>query len=277
VEHERVRSGVAANMLVHITKDFEELSREAARVVANAIRKKHDLRLGLATGSTQLGLYQELVRMHRQEQLDLARVVTFNLDEYIGLPSGHPQSFRSVMFRDFFDHINIPRENIHLPDGTPRNDYEQYCGEYEEEIRSAGGIDLQVLGLGKDGHIGFNEPTSSLASRTRPKTLTRQTVEDNRRFFGANEEPPHAAITMGIGTILEARRVLLLASGAAKARAVALAVEGPVTASVSASALQMHRNATALVDREAAANLLHREYYERALEMTRKLTPGRLW
>lgn len=273
----RVPLGLADNMLVHITKDFGELSREAARVVAGAIARKNDLRLGLATGSTQQGLYRELIRMHREEGLDLSQVVTFNLDEYIGLASGHPQSFRAVMFRELFDHINIPRANIHIPDGAPRKDYEEYCKKYEEEIRSAGGIDLQVLGLGKDGHIGFNEPTSSLASRTRPKTLTQQTVEDNRRFFGAGEEPPHAAITMGIGTILEARRVLLLASGTAKARAVALAVEGPVTASVSASALQMHRNATALVDREAAANLMHRAYYERALEMTRKLTPGRLW
>jgi len=269
--------GLAAKMLVHITKDFEELSREAARVTANAIRTKKDLRLGLATGSTPLGLYRELIRMHREDGLDFSRVATFNLDEYIGLPAGHPQSFRSVMFRELFDHINIPVANIHIPDGKPRENYEKYCEEYEEEIRRAGGIDLQVLGLGMEGHIGFNEPTSSLASRTRPKTLTRQTVEDNRKFFGAKEEPPHAAITMGIGTILEARRVLLLASGTAKARAVALAVEGPVTASVSASALQMHRNATALVDREAAANLAHREYYERALEMTRKLTPGRLW
>lgn len=264
-------------MLIHITNNFDEMSREAARIVAHAIRKKPDLKLGLATGSTQAGLYLELIRMHREENLDFAEVATFNLDEYIGLPVGHPQSFRSVMFRDLFDHINIPAANIHIPDGAPRKNYDEYCRQYEEEIRSAGGIDLQVLGLGKDGHIGFNEPTSSLASRTRPKTLTRETVEDNRHFFAANVEPPSAAVTMGIGTILEARRVLLLASGAAKARAVALAVEGPLTASVSASALQMHPDATALVDREAAANLQHREYYERALEMTRRLTPGRLW
>ncbi len=144
-------------------------------------------------------------------------------------------------------------------------------------IRSAGGIDLQILGIGKDGHIGFNEPASSLASRTRVKTLTRQTLEDNRAGFAAGEEQPQAAITVGIGTIMEARRILLLASGAAKAHAVALAVEGPVTATVTASALQLHPAATILVDRDAAAELRHKEYYESALEMTRKLTPERLW
>lgn len=264
-------------MLVHIVKDFGELSHEAGRIVASAIREKPDLLLGLATGSTQLGLYRELIRKHREEGLDFSRVVTFNLDEYIGLAADHPQSFRSVMFREFFDHINIPRENIHIPNGQPRRNYEEYCREFEEQIRAAKGIDLQVLGLGKDGHIGFNEPTSSLASRTRPKTLTRQTLDDNRKNFAAGEEPPQAAITMGIGTILEARRVLLLASGTEKSRAVALAVEGPVTASVSASALQMHRHTTVLVDNDAAAKLAHREYYAMALEMTKKLTPGRLW
>jgi glucosamine-6-phosphate deaminase len=264
-------------MLVRIAEDYTQISQEAARIVANAIRRKADIRLGLATGSTQAGLYRELVRMHREEKLDFSRVVTFNLDEYIGLPAEHPQSFHTFMFKNLFDHVNIPAEQIHIPDGTLRENFAEYCRKYEELIRQAGGIDLQVLGIGKDGHIGFNEPTSSLASRTRPKTLTQQTMEDNKRNFAAGEEQPEAAITMGIGTILEARKILLLASGAAKARAVALAVEGPVTSSVSASALQMHADVTMLVDREAAANLRHKEYYTRALEMTRKLTPERLW
>jgi glucosamine-6-phosphate deaminase len=264
-------------MLVLIAQDYAEVSREAARIVANAIRRRPALRLGLASGSTQAGLYQELVRLHREEGLDFGRVVTFNLDEYIGLPAGHPQSFRSFMFGNFFDHVNVPESQIHIPDGSSRGNFEETCEDYEEAIRRAGGIDLQVLGIGKDGHIGFNEPASSLASRTRVKTLMRQTIEDNRAGFPAGEEPPRAAITMGIGTILEARRILLLGSGAAKARAVALAVEGPVTSSVSASALQLHRDATILVDRDAAANLRHKEYYQSALELTRKLTPGRLW
>jgi glucosamine-6-phosphate deaminase len=264
-------------MLVFITADYAELSREAARIIANAMRKKPDLRLGLATGDTQLGVYRELVRMHREERLDFSRVVTFNLDEYIGLPEGHPQSFRSVMQKNLFDHVNITASQIHIPDGSPRDNFDEVCQQYEEQIRHAGGIDLQVVGIGKDGHIGFNEPSSSLASRTRPKTLTQQTISDNRHNFPSGEEPPAAAITMGIGTILEARQILLLASGPAKAKAVALAVEGPVTASVSASALQMHRDVTALVDRDAAAELQHKDYYRKSLEMTRKLTPNRLW
>lgn len=269
--------GSALTMLVFLAKDYEELSREAARMVINAIRRKPALRLGLATGSTQAGLYAELVRAHREEKLDFSRVSTFNLDEYVGLPAKHPQSFRSFMSRNLFDHVNIPPNQIHIPDGTLRGNFDETCAKYENEIRSSGGIDLQVLGIGRDGHIGFNEPASSLASRTRVKILTRQTLEDNRAGFAPGEEQPQAAITMGIGTILEARRLLVLASGTAKARAVAMAVEGPVTASVTASALQLHPDATILVDREAAAELRRKEDYERALEMTRKLTPGRLW
>ena len=264
-------------MLVLITNDYAELSREAARIVTNAMRKKPGLRLGLATGDTQQGMYDELVRMHREEHLDFSRVITFNLDEYIGLPAGHPQSFRSVMHTALFDHVNITASHIHVPDGTPNDGFDEVCQRYEQEIQRAGGIDLQIVGIGKDGHIGFNEPTSSLASRTRPKTLTQGTIEDNRHNFPKGEEPPAAAITMGIGTILEARRILLLASGAAKAKAVALAVEGPLTASVSASALQMHGEVTVLVDRAAAENLQHKDYYRKSLEMTRKLTPHRLW
>lgn len=264
-------------MLVFITNDYTELSREAARMIANAMRKKPDLRLGLATGDTQQGMYRELVRVHREDRLDFSRVITFNLDEYIGLPAGHPQSFRAAMHRSLFDHVNITESQIHIPDGSPQDNFDEACNRYEEEIRRAGGIDLQVVGIGKDGHIGFNEPTSSLASRTRPKTLTQQTIEDNRHSFPPGEEPPAAAVTMGIGTILEARRILLLASGAAKAKAVALAVEGPLSASVSASALQMHCDVTILVDREASANLQHKDYYRKSLDMTRRLNPNRLW
>jgi glucosamine-6-phosphate deaminase len=264
-------------MLVFITNDYAELSREAARMISNAMRKKPDLRLGLATGDTQQGMYRELVRMHHEDRLDFSRVVTFNLDEYIGLPAGHPQSFHAAMRKSLFDHVNITASQIHIPDGSPQDDFDAACKRYEEEIRIAGGIDLQVVGIGKDGHIGFNEPTSSLASRTRPKTLTQQTIEDNRHSFPPGEEPPSSAVTMGIGTILEARRILLLASGAAKAKAIALAVEGPLTASVSASALQMHREVTVLIDREAADKLQHKDYYRRSLEVTRKLTPDRLW
>ena len=219
---------------------------------------------------------EALTRIHRNEGLDCSHLVTFNLDEYIGLPHDHPQSYHHYMFQNFFDHININRESIHIPDGSVREDYEAYCEEYERSIRDASGIDLQVLGLGVDGHIGFNEPASSLGSRTRLKTLTKQTWEDNQRFFASDQETPQVAITMGIGTILEARRILLLASGAHKAVAVAKAIEGPVTSSVTASALQLHPDVTAILDEEASSELVNKEYYRRVIEMTTKMTPGRL-
>jgi glucosamine-6-phosphate deaminase len=264
-------------MLVRITEDYADISREAANIVARAIHAKPDLRLGLATGTTPVGLYKELIRLHREESLDFSRVVTFNLDEYIGLAAAHPASFHFYMRNNFFDHVNVREENIHIPEGLVRENFEEYCESYEDLIRAAGGIDLQILGIGKEGHIAFNEPSSSLASRTRPKVLTRETLDENRANFSDDEEPPRAAITMGIGTILESRRILLLASGSAKARAIALAVEGPVTSSVSASALQLHRDVTVLADRAASANLAHRDYYENVLHLTRKLTPNRLW
>jgi len=185
-------------MFVLLTETYQELSRKAARIVANSVKEKPNAVLGLATGSTPLRMYRELIRMHREEALDFSQVVTFNLDEYIGLAPGHPQSYHSYMARHFFDQVNVNPQNIHIPDGTLRENYEAYCEWYEESIRNAGGIDLQILGIGTGGHIGFNESTSSLSSRTRPKTLTAQTLEENRRFFGSEEVPP-CAITMGDG------------------------------------------------------------------------------
>jgi glucosamine-6-phosphate deaminase len=172
--------------------------------------------------------------------------------------------------------VNIAPANIHIPDGSIKGNYQEYCASYEEAIRNAGGIDLQILGIGRNGHIGFNEPTSSLGSRTRLKVLSKETIEDNRKFFAADEEIPQCAITMGIGTILEAKRILLLANGAAKAAAIAKAIEGPLSAAVTASALQLHGEVTFIVDREAAAQLKQQEYYQRVLEMTALLTPERL-
>jgi glucosamine-6-phosphate deaminase len=177
------------------------------------------------------------------------------------------------MRQNFFAHVNQPQQNIHIPDGTISSDYESYCASYEASIKSAGGIDLQILGIGRNGHIGFNEPTSSLASRTRLKALSRETVEDNRHLFSNKSEMPKCAITMGIGTILESRRILLLASGRSKAAAVA---KGPITSSVSASALQMHPEVTFILDEEAAYSLTQREYYRHVLEMTKIFTPERL-
>jgi glucosamine-6-phosphate deaminase len=180
------------------------------------------------------------------------------------------------MREHFFSRVNLEPRNIHIPDGTISGDYEKYCAAYEAEIQSAGGIDLQILGIGRNGHIGFNEPTSSFASKTRLKVLSKATVEDNRKFFDAGESVPRLAITMGIGTILASRRVLMLATGATKAAAVANAIEGPLTASVTASALQLHPDATAIVDEEAAAQLKQKDYYRDVMEMTALFTPGKL-
>lgn len=263
-------------MLVVLKKTQEEIARHTAQVIASAVRKKPSITLGLATGGTMIGIYKELVRLHKYESLDFSRVTTFNLDEYLGLPADHPQSFRYFMRENFFDHVNVPPSNVHIPDGKISGNYEHYCLGYEEAIRKAGGIDLQLLGIGRNGHIGFNEPTSSLASRTRLKVLTQETIEDNRKFFSTGEEIPDCAITMGIGTILEARKVLLVATGDSKATAVAKSIEGPIACAVSASSLQLHPDVTFLVDEPAASQLTQRDYYKRVLELTAVLTPERL-
>jgi glucosamine-6-phosphate deaminase len=260
-----------------LTKNREDLDREAARMIASAIRRKPSLRLGLATGSTMLGVYAELARMHREEHLEFSQVVTFNLDEYVGVPGDHPQSFRYFMQQNLFRHINVNPANIHIPDGTVRDNYDEYCATYEDSIRQAGGIDLQILGIGRNGHIGFNEPASSLGSRTRLKALTRETLEDNRKYFSSDGDMPKCAITVGIGTILETRRIVLLADTSSKANAVARAIEGPITASVTASALQLHPDVTFIVSEEAAAGLAHKDYYRHILEVTAEFTPNRLW
>src|SRR2546428_580019 len=213
---------------VIIQRDYQQMSKVAARIVAEVLNTKPNAVLGMATGSTPLGLYQELVRLHKEEQLDFARVTTFNLDEYVGLTANHPQSYHYFMHEHFFQHVNIPRQNINIPSGTTSN-YPAFCKWYEQRITECGGIDLQILGIGSDGHIAFNEPTSSLSSRTRLKTLSKQTIDDNARFFERRDSVPVYAITMGVGTILDARKLVLVASGQTKAKAIAQAVEGPAT------------------------------------------------
>lgn len=242
-------------MLVILKEDNRGMSLEAAEIVSDRIRKNPDIVLGLATGSTPLGLYRELIRMHRESGLDFSRITTFNLDEYLGLPPTHEQSYHYFMRKNFFDYLNIPRNAVHIPDGMTR-DPEATCARYEEEIERAGGIDLQILGIGSNGHIAFNEPGSSLGSRTRVKTLTEKTCRDNVRFFKADEKIPAYALTMGVGTIMDARELLLLASGPAKADAIRSAVEGPITAQCPASIVQMHRKAIILIDRSAGAKLI---------------------
>src|SRR5216110_2532148 len=248
-------------MEVVITKNYDEMSKLAAQMVAELLNTKPNAVLGMATGSTPLGLYQELVRRHQRGQLDFSRVTTFNLDEYVGLPSNHPQSYAYFMQENFFQHVNVQPQNINVPSGTTSN-YPAFCDWYEKRSAETGGIDLQILGIGTDGHIAFNEPTSSLSSRTRLKTLSKQTIDDNARFFERREDVPVYAITMGVGTILDARSLILVASGKGKSKAISQAVEGPVTSMVTASAIQMHRDAIVIVDEEAAASLTMRDYYD---------------
>jgi glucosamine-6-phosphate deaminase len=248
-------------MEVVICKTYEQMSRAAAEAVAEVMNAKPDAVLGLATGSTPLALYKELARMHKSEGLDFSHVTTFNLDEYVGLPQSHEQSYHYFMRENFFKHVNIPPQNIHIPSGTTSN-YKAFCEWYEKRIVDAGGIDVQILGIGSDGHIAFNEPGSSLSSRTRLKTLAKPTIDDNARFFSSRDEVPIYAITMGVGTILEAKQLVMVANGPKKADAIAQAVEGPVSSMITASALQLHPDALVYIDEPAAGKLKMREYYQ---------------
>ena len=247
-------------MEIIIAPDSAAASCEAARFLAAIIRKKPSAVLGLATGSTPVALYRELIRMHREEGLDFSGCTSFNLDEYVGLGAEHPASYRRFMQENLFSSINLPAERIHIPDGLT-SDIPSHCAAYEKSIEHSGGIDVQVLGIGSDGHVGFNEPTSSLASRTRIKTLTPRTRSDNAHYFESENDVPHHVITMGIGTIMDARDILLLAFGESKADAVAGAVEGPVTAGNPASILQMHPRAKIYLDEKSAAKLARGDYY----------------
>ena len=250
-------------MRVIIVEDYDAMGRRAAEIVSEVVRGKPDAVLGLATGSSPVGLYAELGRLHREEGLDFSRVTTFNLDEYLGLPREHAQSYHLFMQEKLFRHINLPASHMHLPDGTVHG-VDAYCTRYEQMIQEAGGIDIQVLGIGGDGHIGFNEPGSSLSSRMRSVVLEQQTIADNARFFARAEDVPRMAITMGVGTILEARACLLVASGVARADIVARALEGPITSQVTASALQMHPRTVAVLDEAASSNLERKAYYHHA-------------
>lgn len=261
-------------MRVVIERDYDGMSRRAAAEVAELLRKKPNCVLGLATGSTPLGLYKELIRMSHEAGLDFSRVITFNLDEYYDLGPEHDQSYRYFMEKNLFAGLKTRPKKTHVPDGLAK-DPDAYCELYEKMIRDAGGIDFQVLGIGGDGHIGFNEPSSSLGSRTRLKTLTEETIQDNARFFASLDEVPRFAITMGVGTIFEARECLLMASGVKKAKVVAQAVEGPITAQVTASALQLHRDTIVVLDEESAAELERKDYYKYVERMRAELLAKR--
>lgn len=248
-------------MEVIIKSSYDQICQEAARIILEEWQKKRNLVLGLATGATPLGVYKKIIELHQKGEIDFREVVTFSLDEYLGLDQDHPQSFAFYMEENLFRHVNIRRGNTFHLEGRPAN-IEAHCREYEEKIKKQGGIDVQILGIGRNGHIGFNEPGSSLSSRTRVKTLVEETVKDNARFFKSEEEVPRFCLTMGIGTVMEAKMIILLAFGKNKSDAVFKAAEGPVTASIPASILQLHPHVKILVDEEAGSLLSQKDYYK---------------
>ncbi len=236
-------------MRIYKVKDYEEMSRRAAMLLAAQVAAKPDSVLGLATGSTPVGAYRYLRKWYAEGLLDFSRVQAMNLDEYRGISRENPQSYYFFMRENLFDHINIKKENTHIPDGE-REDGEAVCQEYEELVRSAG-VDLQLLGIGRNGHIGFNEPAENFSGSCRRVDLAQSTIEANKRFFSSEAEVPRQAYTMGIGTIMGAEKILLLASGEDKAEAVCQMICGPITPVHPASVLQLHRNVTVIADEAA--------------------------
>lgn len=237
-------------MQIIITKNYDEMSQKAAEIIKQSLLKKPNLVLGLATGSTPLGTYQEIIKMRKKEKLDFSQVTTFNLDEYVNLSSDHPQSYNHYMQKNLFQQINLQEKNIFIPDGKAQ-DLDKYCAWYEEKIQEKGGIDLQIVGIGRNGHIGFNEPGSKFSSQTRVISLDRKTIEDNARFFADISQVPRKAITMGIAGILQAKKILLLANGEHKAEIIFQALQGQVNEDIPASALQKHPDLVVILDQEA--------------------------
>ncbi|MDN5570876.1 MAG: glucosamine-6-phosphate deaminase [Propionibacteriaceae bacterium] len=253
-------------MEVVICPDAEEVARLAAAKVARVVRDTGpEVVIGVATGSSPVALYEALAEMVGEGGLDMARASAFALDEYVGLPVGHPESYAEVIRRTVTEPLGMDPARVHVPHGSA-SDIEAAADEYERAIEAAGGVDIQILGVGSNGHVGFNEPTSSLASRTRIKTLTARTRFDNARFFASADQVPTHCLTQGLGTIMAARQVLLVAQGEGKADAVAKLVEGPITAMVPGSVLQLHRFATVIVDEDAAARLTLAAYYRETFE-----------
>ncbi len=248
-------------MRVLICDNPDQAADLVAGEILSALQNKPDLVLGLATGSTPIGVYARLAQAHRDGQ-SFAAVRTFNLDEYLNLPADHPQSYRQFMRRELFEHLDIDPANIHFPP-SEGSDLVARCAAFEQKIRDVGGIDIQLLGIGSNGHIGFNEPTSSLASRTRLKTLTDKTLRDNARFYGPDERQPEVAATMGVGTIMDARKILLQSFGSGKAEAIRAAVEGSISSFWPASILQLHPATAMYLDAASAEKLTMRDYYRR--------------
>ncbi len=249
-------------MEVVVVQSKNDGSELVGGAIADLLTRKPTAVLGLATGSTPLGVYDDLARRHNDEGLTFSQAKGFALDEYVGLPADHPESYRAVIKREIADRVDFAPDSVHGPDGWA-TDIPAACAAYEDAIRTAGGIDLQILGVGTDGHIGFNEPVSSLASSTRIKTLTEQTRKDNARFFDNDlSQVPTHVLTQGVGTILRAQHLVLLAWGESKAEAIRATVEGPITSMIPSTALQLHEHATIVVDEGAASLLANREHYK---------------
>ncbi|MBU8902317.1 MAG: glucosamine-6-phosphate deaminase [Victivallales bacterium] len=261
-------------MEVIIRPNTEVATELASQLIAEKISQKPFLCLGLATGRTMEKVYNKLVNLHKSGALDFSLVRTYNLDEYIGLSPDDPNSYRHYMNEHLFNKINIDLRNTHLPMGMADN-LEDECHLYEESIKNNGGIDLQLLGIGRSGHIGFNEPLSALQSRTRDKALTPVTVAQNSPMFDPPESMPKRAITMGVGTILEADQIIMLVTGKEKAGILAKAIEGPISSMISATALQLHPKCTIIIDEDAAADLQCCDYYKWIFDNEPKWEPYR--
>jgi glucosamine-6-phosphate deaminase len=251
-----------------------EVAEAAAALVAQVVIAKPKAVIGFATGSSPLGIYAALARRAGSRQLDFSSVTGFALDEYVGLSPSDPRSYASVIDREVTARLGLRRDNVHVPDGEA-HDLGAACSAYEAAIDAAGGVDIQILGLGANGHIGFNEPTSSLVSHTRVKTLAQRTLSDNARFFANAESVPTHCVTQGLGTIMRARKIVLVAQGATKAAAVAAVVEGPVSSMWPGSVLQNHEHVVVLVDSAAGAQLCLRDYYQQIQEHKSRVSPDR--
>jgi len=241
-------------MRILVTEDYAAMSRTCAELIATQVQSKPNSVLGLATGSTPIGTYQELIRMHKESGLDFSAVTTFNLDEYYPIQKSNDQSYDYFMKEQLFNHINIDFARLNIPNGEA-SDIAEECAAYEANIKAAGGIDFQILGIGLNGHIGFNEPDDSFAARTHQVTLDDSTIEANARFFASKDEVPKQAITMGIGTIMAAKTVLLMINGAKKAAIAKQTIFGDITPRVPASVLQLHQNVIVALDADAAVEL----------------------
>ena len=246
-------------MRIIVTDDYDGMSKKAADIVASQIILKPDSVVGLATGGTPIGFYRELIKIYKEGKFSFSEVKTFNLDEYYDLDKNNEQSYHCYMRENLFRHIDIKLENVNIPEGTAEN-IEFECESYEKKIKRAGGIDIQVLGIGINGHIGFNEPDIKFEARTHLVNLDEETIEANSRFFNSIEEVPKSAISMGIKTIMHAKKIVLLAAGSEKANVIEKMIKGSITPDLPASILQLHPDVTLILDKEAAMELIEEDF-----------------